>query len=185
MDAGLRTAVCVCLVIVLLATISDVASRKIPNVLTLGGIVLGLAIHAGVGYVGAGAGGALRGFAHSLEGVAICGIFPVISFARHEMGGGDVKLFAAVGALSGPVLGLNAEAFTFVVTLAIVLPWRLLRHRALMPSLRNGWTAIANVFRAKEHRVPYVTTVKLPPVIMAPSILAGFCVALLRHGILR
>src|SRR5215472_2205812 len=180
MDAG-RTAVWVCLATVALAAIWDVAYRKIPNLLTLGGVALGMALHAGVGYADGGFGGASRGMGRALAGLAVCSILPVLSFARHEMGGGDVKLLAAVGALCGPVLGFDVEGFTFAILIAFVLPWRLWRHGAVGATLHNARTALANAFRPKELRTAYAT-VKLPPVIMAPSILAGFFVAMARHG---
>src|ERR1700679_1631951 len=101
MDAG-RTAMGVCLAIVALSAIWDIATRTIPNVLSLGGIVLGLALHVALGYTDAGVHGAFRGLGASLAGLAVCGIFPLISFARKEMGGGDVKIFGAIGALCGP-----------------------------------------------------------------------------------
>jgi hypothetical protein len=70
------------------------------------------------------------------------------------------------------------------VTIALVLPWRLVRERALLASVKNGAHMIANVFRAKERKVAYAP-IKLRPVVMAPAILVGLSVALLRHGVLR
>jgi prepilin peptidase CpaA len=178
MEPG-RTAICACLAIVALAAISDLLSRKIPNTLTIGGILLGVAIHGARGYVEAGGQGILRGLGSALLGVAVCGVFPLMSFARRQMGGGDVKLFGAIGALCGPVVGFDAEAFAFVIVIALVFPFRLLRHGALHASLRNGWTAIRNAIRPDPERLVYAV-VKL--VVMAPSILLGLCVALVRHG---
>jgi prepilin peptidase CpaA len=180
MDPG-RTALCVCFAIVCVAAISDTVTRKIPNTLTLGGIVLGLAIHTAVARVEGGT--AVGGLGRGLMGVAVCGILPVICFARGEMGGGDVKLFAAIGALCGPILGFEVQASTYLIVIALVLPFRLLRHRALGTSLRNGWTALRNAFRDRDRRLAY-GVVKLPPVILAPSILLGMCLALARHGVL-
>src|SRR5262249_51552750 len=98
-----------------------------------------------------------------------------------EMGGGDVKLFGAIGALSGPILGFDAEGSAFVVALAIVLPWRLWKARAFRSALRNCVVGIGNAFRSKDHRVAYAPIRTLPPVIMGPSILAGYCLMLVRH----
>ena len=73
----------------------DVATRRIPNVLTFGAALAALVVH---GYVGgwSGAGMAAAGWA---AGVAL--FFPV--FALGGMGAGDVKLLGAVGAWLGPV----------------------------------------------------------------------------------
>lgn len=84
----------ICLVlIVLVAAVSDARSRTIPNWLTLGGICAGLALHAYLnGWAGLKFSGA--GF-----GVAALIFLPL--FALRFLGGGDVKLMAAVGALAG------------------------------------------------------------------------------------
>jgi prepilin peptidase CpaA len=179
-----HTAIIACLALVVVATVTDVVSRKIPNTLTLGGIVVGLGLHAATGFVDGGASGALHGFGRALVGIAVCGIIPVLSFARREMGGGDVKLFAAIGALCGPVLGFDVQACAFLVLMVVVTPWRLLRHGALRVGLRNAVTVASNLFRTKEHKQACVP-LKMAPVIMGPSILAGVCLALVRHGFLR
>lgn len=183
MDAG-RIAIYACVALVLLATVSDVASRKIPNVLTLGGLVIGLLLHGTTGWVDGGARGAGTALVRALVGVAVCAIIPVMSYARREMGGGDVKLFAAIGALCGPVLGFDVQACAFLVLMIVVTPWRLVRHGALRVGLRNAGRVVSNTFRAKDQRLP-VEPIKMPPVIMAPSILAGLCLAVVRHGVLR
>jgi prepilin peptidase CpaA len=183
MDAG-RTAMGVCLAIVALAAIWDVASRTIPNILSLGGIVLGIALHAALGYTDNGFHGAFRGIGTSLAGLAMCGILPLISFARKEMGGGDVKIFGAIGALCGPILGFNAEAWAFFVLITVGFPVRIIRSGALLPSLKNAYATVANVFRPIEARAE-IHTVRLPRMIMGPSIFAGLCVAFALHGVFR
>lgn len=181
MEVG-RTAVFACAALVLLATITDVASRKIPNVLTLGGILVGLALHGAVGWTDGGGKGLLYGLVRAVVGVAVCGVIPVFSYARGEMGGGDVKLFAALGALGGPVFGFDVQAFALMVLLLVVTPWRLFRHGLLRVGGRNAVRVIANWFRTKERRVA-CEPIKMPRVIMAPSILAGLCLAAVRHGL--
>ena len=182
MDVG-RTAIWTCFAIALLAAIWDFASRRIPNLLTLGGIVLGLAMHMALGYVDRGMSGCIRGLGASLAGIAVCGIVPLVSYARKEMGGGDVKLFAAIGALCGPVLGFDAEGFAFAILFAIVFPWRVIRSGAFRDRLHNAGTWVTNVFRQRERRHPYLTVGKLPPVVLGPAIFAGLSIALVRHGI--
>jgi prepilin peptidase CpaA len=104
--------------LVLAACIPDLRTRRIPNALTLGAAIVALAFHAATG--------GLAGLATSaggwLLGAAL--FFPI--FALRGMGGGDVKLLAAVGAWLGPaqviwvalltsvaggVLGLMVAAF--------------------------------------------------------------------------
>jgi prepilin peptidase CpaA len=77
-----------------LACISDIRTRRIPNVLTLSAAFAALIFHAATGGWVA-AGWSLAGW---LAGAAL--FFPI--FALRGMGAGDVKLLAAVGAWLGP-----------------------------------------------------------------------------------
>lgn len=90
MTHTLQTVLLVALVATAVAT--DLASRRIPNVLTLTGLVVGLALRVPAGWeaVGAGAAGATVALAVALPLVLAGGL-----------GGGDAKLLAAVGAFVG------------------------------------------------------------------------------------
>lgn len=101
----------------LLAAGIDFRTGRIPNWLTLPTALAGL-VEAGVLY---GWAGTLRGFA----GVFVCGAVPWLlhrSTAGQGIGGGDVKLFAALGALTGAMLGLEIEfaAFALLAVFALV-----------------------------------------------------------------
>jgi prepilin peptidase CpaA len=78
--------------VVVAAALSDIRSRSIPNWLTLGGILLGFAfnVHAA----------GLGGFKSAGFGFLASLLF-LIPFALGFLGGGDVKLMAAVGAFAG------------------------------------------------------------------------------------
>lgn len=81
--------------VALVAVAWDVATRRIPNLLTFGAALVALIAHAYIcGWNGLGM--AAAGWA---AGVAL--FFPV--FALGGMGAGDVKLLGAVGAWLGPV----------------------------------------------------------------------------------
>jgi len=179
----LRTAIWACYAIAVVAAIWDFVSGKIPNILTLGGVLLGLSLHTAVGYVDGGSAGALRGFGASLTGIAVCSLVPLVSYGRKEMGGGDVKLFAAIGALCGPGIGFDAEGFAFAILFAVIFPWRIVRSGAFWDRVRNAAIGLGNIFRPTKNRLPYLTVRKLPPVVLGPAILAGLSVALVRHGI--
>ncbi len=84
--------------VALIACVTDVKSRRIPNVLTLGGAVAALVFHA-VTAGGAGIGEAVVGW---LVGTAVFLPF----FLLGGMGAGDVKLMAALGAWLGPAEAL-------------------------------------------------------------------------------
>ena len=92
------------IVLVTAAGWSDIRTRRIPNWITAPGAGLGFALH--VWY------GGLHGAVVSLAGMALgFGIFVGLYIAG-GMGAGDVKLFSAVGALTGP----QALVLVFVFT---------------------------------------------------------------------
>jgi prepilin peptidase CpaA len=84
----------VLLALLIAAAVYDIRYRKIPNWLTLGGILLGFAINFGIGPPEGGFVFALQGFATGF------GIYMFLYVLR-AMGAGDVKLMGAVGALVG------------------------------------------------------------------------------------
>jgi prepilin peptidase CpaA len=77
------------------ACVTDVTTRRIPNVLTLG------AAAGAVGYHLAGAG--WGGLAHAAGGWAVGLALFLPMFMLRGIGGGDVKLLAALGAWIGPL----------------------------------------------------------------------------------
>lgn len=87
------------LVLVLTAAVTDLRARRIPNWLTLPAGFLALAIHLTL----AGTQGALW----SLFGLALAGLVYLLPYLLGWMGGGDLKLMAAAGAIVGPQLWLR------------------------------------------------------------------------------
>ena len=85
----------VLIALVLGAAVYDVRYRRIPNWLSLAGVLAGLALNAFLDQGRAGM------FVSSLKGLAIgFGVYFVL-YALRAMGAGDVKLMAAVGAVVG------------------------------------------------------------------------------------
>jgi prepilin peptidase CpaA len=80
--------------LVALAAWNDFRTRRIPNWITVPGALAGFALQ--VWYSG------LQGAASSIEGAALGIGLVLLLFIARGMGGGDVKLFGAVGALAGP-----------------------------------------------------------------------------------
>ena len=95
----------VTLVILLLsAAVLDLRTRRIPNVLTVSGLMIALALRSTLG-----AGTLVDG----LQGAGIAFLVVLPLFALGALGGGDLKLFVAVGAFMQPtqfVLALLATA---------------------------------------------------------------------------
>src|SRR5882724_6515196 len=94
MNLTLNVPTGVLIAIVLVAAWHDVRWRKIPNWLSLGGMLAGLILNTALGGAAglrSAAGGLLLGFG---------GYFCL--YCLRAMGAGDVKLMGAVGAIAGP-----------------------------------------------------------------------------------
>jgi prepilin peptidase CpaA len=82
------------IVVLAVATFTDLRSRRIPNWLVLPFMVAGLVVPAWLG--------GWRGFGQSLEGFGLGALVYGILSVVGGMGMGDVKLVAAIGAWIGP-----------------------------------------------------------------------------------
>lgn len=112
----------------LLACITDVRRRIIPNALTFSSALLGLAVH----YVIAG----WTGLSSSMTAGLLAGSLFAILYICGGMGAGDVKLIAAVGFLNG----LPSMSFLILVTVVSGGVFGLIlaiRSRRLAQTLRN------------------------------------------------
>jgi prepilin peptidase CpaA len=170
--------------LVLFAAVSDIRTRQIPNTLTLGGLFVGLAIQTAIGAVDGGMLGALHNFAYAILGAFACALIPFFAWRKGEMGGGDVKLFASLGALLGLGFGFDVQAMTFVLAVFVLFPIRIARHGAVRPALANLAIGVRNLLR-RGPRVPYVDGPKLPPMILAPTIGIAFVICCFTHGVIR
>jgi len=81
------------LVCALTGSVFDVRSRRIPNFITLPGILFGLLLHFSLG--------GWRQLGLSALAGLICGLVFVVFWLAGGMGAGDVKLMTAVGAIAG------------------------------------------------------------------------------------
>lgn len=90
-----------------IGALTDYRTGHIPNWLTLPPLVI-----APIGY---GLAFGWEAFFGVTLGIVVCGLVPVIMFYMNGMAGGDVKLFAAIAAIVGPDLGLQAELLALVV----------------------------------------------------------------------
>lgn len=121
------------LAILAAATWIDLNHHRIPNVLSLGGIILGVALHGWT----SGFPGIITGLGGAAVGIAIFLPFHL----AHGMGAGDVKLMAAAGAFLGPLNALLATGLSLAAggTMAIII---LLVRGGLTPLLKRYWKTL-------------------------------------------
>ncbi len=95
------------LALTLIAAFTDARSGIIPNWLTLSSLLLAPLVQ--LRFAGPGA------FAFSLAAIVGCSIVPLLLFGMRAIGGGDVKLFAAIGAIAGTDLGLQIQLASYAL----------------------------------------------------------------------
>lgn len=146
------------------ATAVDLRAHRIPNLISLGGLLAALLL-AATGY------GAVT-IVPALTGMAI-GFFLLLPlYAKGAMGAGDVKLMAAVGAfLGGPALALGAVAGTFIAGGVLGLAYMATRRGARATASRyatdlkigllgGGWKGVVTADgKAEALRFPYAAAI--------------------------
>lgn len=116
------------LLLMAVAVYTDIRWGKILNSLTVPGIVVGLILNS------VREGGA--GLLFSLGGIALgLALFAVSALFGRIVGGGDIKLLMAIGALQGPSFLLWAM-FYAAISGAVVAIIVALRHRILLSKLK-------------------------------------------------
>lgn len=133
----------IALLITAIAAWTDWRGGHISNYLTLPPVVIG-PICYGLAY-------GINGLFGSLFAVVLCGLGPYLVFRIGGMAGGDVKLFAALAAICGPNLALEAQFFALVVA-AIYALGRLTWDGKLFRTLGNVVFIVFNPMLPKRWR---------------------------------
>jgi len=120
--------------LVLAACVTDVRSRRIPNVLVVAVLAGGL-VH---GVIGGDAGSTLW---RSAAGIGIGFATWILFYVGGVIGAGDVKFFAAAGAWLGPAATWRAALIAAVVGGVLALAF-LLWERRLVATLRRVALAV-------------------------------------------
>jgi prepilin peptidase CpaA len=148
---------------------TDVKYRRIPNVVVLATLVAGLGANAFFG--------GWRGLGLSLAGCALAFAPMFMLHVFGAMGAGDVKLFAAIGALLGSSLVL--PTFVVVVMLGGILAvYSMIRSGTVFSTLHGvlrifvgllpGWEMPRFAMPAdRRHTIPYGVAITLGSLISA------------------
>jgi prepilin peptidase CpaA len=149
---------------VLVATIVDIRTRRIPNELTASMAAVGLGLAAaGVSGVSlwASLAGCVLGFALMMPGHLL-----------GATGAGDVKLLAAVGAIVGPATVFHAFLFSAIAGGALAVAVAVRRQRLTMTLARTGRLIARSAGAGQEIRSAVASRFAYGPAIAVGSILA-------------
>ncbi len=148
------------LIVVAVATFTDLRSRRIPNWLVFPFLLAGIAVS-----------GWLRGWhgmGQSLEGLGLGALLFGILFVLGGMGAGDVKLCAAIGAWIGPGQMLIALVLTGLAGGVMVIGWALYAgfFRNLFQGAGDlvfGWNSgeRAQLSDPKRRKMPYAPAIAI------------------------
>ena len=156
----------------LVAAAIDFRTGRIPNWLTFSAMLSGLAqavvLHG------------KSGFMQALLGLCLCGAVPWLLHRFSDgqaIGGGDVKLFAAVGAFAGATRGIEIEfaSFTLLAVFALV---QLAFRGQLLAVFRNVLRILLRPFHRSGERAS-LSPASLTEMRMGPAIAVAVLVAAL------
>lgn len=168
-----------CVLVTGLAAWFDWRTGEIPNWLSLGPLAVAPLGHGALGFVKQSWSGAGQGVLFSVLGVVTCAVVPLVLYRSGAIGGGDIKLLAAVGALLRPMIGIETEMYAFIVA-ALYAPVRLAYEGKLLRTLGNTALLVKNMFvpKAKRREVP---TEMMSELRFGPSVFVATLVVVLLH----
>ncbi len=155
-------------ILLTLAAVCDIRTHRIPNLLVLLGLVLGLLGH---GWRGG------PGLLLSLEGVAVAGL-ALLPYALGGLGAGDVKLLGAVGALMGPVFLLWTLLGTVLAGGLLALAWAAWRG-VLRETVDNALLGL-HLLRSRAGVSVLASSSQAGKMPLAPAIALGAAFAFIR-----
>src|SRR5262245_8606023 len=135
-----------------LAAVYDLKKGELPDWLTVGGLLVAPLAHAARAIaLHAGAEEALAEAGYALLGAAACALVPWVMYRWNAIGGGDVKLFAALGAWCQAMIGFEALTYAFIAAV-LIAPARLIYEGKLLRTLKNSLFLLGNAFLPRGRR---------------------------------
>ena len=147
--------------VVLIAALTDLRAARVPNALTYSAIVIGLLIGAWPNVQPT--------MSSSLTGCALAAVPGVVFFAGGGMGGGDVKLLVALGAMLGFPVILDVLFYSVVCGTGLALAIIVWNGRSLEMAKGIVWLVRALLYPGVKGEMP-VNDVRFP---FAVAVLLG------------
>jgi prepilin peptidase CpaA len=162
------------LILTFVAAWLDWRTRRIPNWLTVSGLLLGITVNSALtGWHGA---------KLSLAGAVLALAIPLPLVLLRGLGAGDWKLLGAVGAMLGPILFLFV-LFGTILASALMALVQMLRTGRVLETIRNLFVLVRGFFSFGLNPHPQISLdnprlLKLPfGVAVAVATLICFCAA--------
>ncbi len=135
-----RVILVISVVLIVVAVYTDIRWRLIKNSITLPAIVIGLLLNI--------LGSGWQGLLHSLIGFWVGAGLMMIPFLFGQMGGGDIKLMAALGTLLGGHSILNIFFYTTIAggVLAVIV---IIARGELASTLKRIWQLLKSILIAR------------------------------------
>lgn len=130
----------VLLALLAVAAGTDLRWQRIPNWITYPGILLGLGLRQGLGGWPATDDG--------IRGLVLCGGVMLLCFVMFQLGGGDLKLVAMMGAFLGWERGMEALLWTFILGGVLGVAW-LIWQIGVIGVAAGVWRQLSRVWRAR------------------------------------
>jgi prepilin peptidase CpaA len=169
-----RLPLVIVLAMLCVAAVTDYRTGLIPNRVVACGAGMGVLLQLLT--VAIDQAGATETLARMGLGLLFCSIAPLLLYRFGALGGGDVKLFAAIGLCLGPSTGLAIQLWAHVLALALV-PFMLARGGQARRSLRNVGLFFGNLFRPARARraidATQLTSLRFAPAIFAAAVWVG------------
>jgi prepilin peptidase CpaA len=137
---------------VLIATVTDLRARRIPNWLTVGTLVMGFVLNALIAYPSP-----LEGVWLAAKGFALAFALNLVMYMLHMTCAGDVKLLAAVGAMVGCSDFMGIFFLTALIGGVLALVLVLVKGRVR----QTLWNVGYMVSELMSWRAPHVTREQL------------------------
>jgi len=157
------------------AALWDFRTGLIPNWLTLSAAAAGIVGHWAYGSLSIDARAGLQEALISAAGLVLCALSPGALYLKGAMGGGDLKLFAAIGALCQPLIGIEVQLYALIIA-AIFAPARLAYQGRLLRVIAGTLSVALNPFLppSRRHALPpdALTSFRLGPAIFAGAALS-------------